>query len=286
MNFTSTDNKGMIWGLLQESNIFAGIENERFANIQSLFEDTIESIHVNNMSSSLLEKNKLTMETMISKINVEKSKPKKTIQVVYKAEDLQHKRTEDFNMKLKAQQDSMNSMMNVSKPKEVTFSDETNDDDKPIGDEMDRLIAERLASRERELEIPSMTKETEAWLNTRNTSNTSNTSNVSSTSSNSNNANITLNNNTNDELLEIATNANTNTNAKEKSFDADSIFSKLKRKTQTAQSESVQSNIVQSENEITISNIRDEIMKLKNEQETIKQTCLQILELVKQKDRI
>ena len=166
MNFTSADNKGMIWGLLQESNIFAGIENEKFANIQSIFEDTIQTINITKQNLPLLEKNKLTMETMISKINDEKSKPKKTIQVVYRAEDLQNKRTEDFNMKLKAQQDSMNSMMHVSKPKEVTFSDETNDDDKPIGDEMDRLIAERLASRERELEIPSMTKETEEWLNT------------------------------------------------------------------------------------------------------------------------
>lgn len=273
MNFTSTDNKGMIWGLLQESNIFAGIENDRFANIQSLFEDTIESIHVNNMSSSLLEKNKLTMETMISKINVEKSKPKKTIQVVYKAEDLQHKRTEDFNVKLKAQQDSMNSMMNVSKPKEVTFSDETDGDDKPIGDEMDRLIAERLASRERELEIPSMTKETEAWLNTSNTSNTSNNVNQFD------DTNINANTDKNDALLEVIPKPN----MKEKSFNADSIFSKLKRKTESVQSNVIQSDIVQSENELTISSMRDDIMKLKNEQETIKQTCLQILELVKQK---
>ena len=279
MNFTTTDNKGMIWGLLQESNIFSGIENDRFANIQSLFEDTIESIHVSNMSSSLLEKNKLTMETMISKINVEKSKPKKTIQVVYKAEDLQNTRTEEFNVKLKAQQDSMNSMMNVSKPKEVTFSDETDGDDKPIGDEMDRLIAERLASRERELEIPSMTKETEAWLNTSNTSNTSN--NVNQFNDTNINAN-TDKNDKNDVLLEVIP----KTNMKEKSFNADSIFSKLKRKTESVQSDVVQSDVVQSENELTISSMRDDIMKLKNEQETIKQTCLQILELVKQKDRI
>ena len=186
MNFTSTDNKGMLWSLLQESNIFVGIENEKFANIQSLFEDTIKNIHLNNTSASLLEKNKLTVETMILKINNEKSKPKKTIQVVYKAEDFQNKRTEDFNMKLKRQQESMNSLMNPTKPKEVTFSDEVDADDKPIGDEMDRLIAERLASRERELEIPSMTKETEAWLNTTNTSTNTSTNTNTSTSTNTN----------------------------------------------------------------------------------------------------
>ena len=285
MNFTSTSNKGMLWSLLQESNIFVGIENEKFANIQALFEHTVENIHVNNMSSSLLEKNKLTMETMISKINNEKSKPKqkKTIQVVYTAEDLQNKRTEDFNMKLKAQQDSMNSMMNVSKPKEVTFSDETDGDDKPIGDEMDRLIAERLASRERELEIPSMTKETEAWLNTSNTSNVSNVSNVSNNVNQSNDTNINANNeNKNGVSLEVIP----KTSMKEKSFSADSIFNKLKRKTDAVQSDVIQKDIVQSENELNSSNIRDEIMKIKIDQQIIKQTCLQILELVKQKDTI
>lgn len=257
MNFTSADNKGMIWGLLQESNIFAGIENEKFANIQSIFEDTIQTINITKQNLPLLEKNKLTMETLMQKINDEKSKPKKTIQVVYRAEDLQNKRTEDFNMKLKAQQDSMNSMMNVSKPKEVTFSDETNDDDKPIGDEMDRLIAERLASRERELEIPSMTKETEEWLNT----SAASTSNSSSSSSSSSNKILS-------EPLaqEIMSNP-------VDTISTNSIFNKLKRKPEN----------IQSGNDLHVPNtntIQDEIVKLREEQQIIKQTCLQILELL------
>ena len=267
MNFTSADNKGMIWGLLQESNIFAGIENEKFANIQSIFEDTIQTINITKQNLPLLEKNKLTMETLMQKINDEKSKPKKTIQVVYRAEDLQNKRTEDFNMKLKAQQDSMNSMMNVSKPKEVTFSDETNDDDKPIGDEMDRLIAERLASRERELEIPSMTKETEEWLNT----SAASTSSSSSTSSSNKILSEPL-------AQEIMSNP-VDTNSTNSTISTNSIFNKLKRKTEN----------IQSGNDLHVPNtntIQDEIVKLREEQQIIKQTCLQILELLQNKDRI
>jgi hypothetical protein len=257
MEFTSTDNKGMIWGLLQESNIFADIENEKFANIQSIFEDTIQTINITKQNLPLLEKNKLTMETLMQKINDEKSKPKKTIQVVYRAEDLQSKRTEDFNMKLKQQQESMNSMMNVSKPKEVTFSDETNDDDKPIGDEMDRLIAERLASRERELEIPSMTKETEAWLNT---SNTSNTNNI-------------INNEFQNKTEPII--------AKTKTSGTSDIFSKLKRKTENILINSQSNN--NSSNDIGIDvSIKEEILKIRSDQEIIKQTCLQILEILQQ----
>jgi hypothetical protein len=285
-NFTSSENKGMIWSLLQESNIFVGIENDKFTNIQSIFENTIKNIHVNNNSLTLLEKNKLTMETLIPKINYEKNKPKKTIQVVYKAEDFQNKRTEDFNMKLKQQQESMNLLMNPTKPKEVTFSDEVDGEDKPIGDEMDRLIAERLASRERELEIPSMTKETEAWLNTTNTN--TNTGTNTGTNTSSNNSLNSLNSITNNSSLNSniqQSDLDLKNIVKEKSFISDNIFSKLKRKTESFQLERVQTESVLNNNNINI-NIEDEIIKIKNEQEIIKQTCLQILELVKQKDTI
>jgi len=165
MEFISNNNKGLIWGLLQESNVFDGIENENFARIQTMFEDTISNVHRSNTNLSLLEKNKLTMNTLIKKINDEKSKPKKSIQMVYRAEDIQNKREQEFNVKLKEQQDNLNKMINPIKPKTMSFSDETINEDKPIGDDMDRLIAERLATRERELEIPQITTETEQWLN-------------------------------------------------------------------------------------------------------------------------
>ena len=165
MEFISNNNKGLIWGLLQESNVFDGIENENFARIQTIFEDTISNVHRSNTNLSLLEKNKLTMNTLIKKISDEKSKPKKSIQMVYRAEDIQNKREQEFNLKLKEQQDNLNKMINPVKPKAMSFNDETINEDKPIGDDMDRLIAERLATRERELEIPQITKETEQWLN-------------------------------------------------------------------------------------------------------------------------
>ena len=38
-------------------------------------------------------------------------------------------------------------------------------EDKPIGDEMDRLISERLANRERELELLPVSNDAENWIN-------------------------------------------------------------------------------------------------------------------------
>ena len=79
--FVTNENKGMLWGLLQESNVFDGIENEKFKNIQNMFEDTIDAINKSNTQLSLLEKNKMTMETLLKRISDEKSKPKKNPEV-------------------------------------------------------------------------------------------------------------------------------------------------------------------------------------------------------------
>ncbi len=85
--------------------------------------------------------------------------------MIYKSEDLQKQRESSFNLKLKEQQDSLNTLMNPKIPQEPNFNDININEDKPIGSEMDKLIAERMASRERELEIPKMSKEAEKWVN-------------------------------------------------------------------------------------------------------------------------
>ena len=253
-SFVKNENKGMLWGLLQDSNIFDGIGNEKFTKVQELFEDCIRYININNPTLSLLEKNKMTMETMLKKISDEKNKPKRNIQMIYKAEDIQHKREEEFIIKLKEQQDSMNMMMNPTKPKEVSFSDDSSGYDKPIGDEMDRLIAERLASRERELEIPAITKETEVWLNT-----------------NANNANISLNE------KKVSFNINPINSTTNENTIQNSIFNKLKRKTNDIQSNDIQSK-VKTLHETT--NIQNEIKILKKNQENILLVCSQILSIL------
>ena len=170
MEFTSNNNKGMIWGLLEESKIFHGIENNKFTKIQSIMEGIINRINSNNSDLSLIEKNKMAMEEIIFNINKEKEKSGKSkkIQMIYTADDLQKEREDNFSIKLKEQEENLNTYINPKKPEEPDFSDKNNNNDKPIGGEMDRLIAERMASRERELEVPASPlnlKEAEEWIN-------------------------------------------------------------------------------------------------------------------------
>ena len=48
MDFLSNENKSMLWELLQESNTFQGISNNKFNNIHSIFENTITNINKNS----------------------------------------------------------------------------------------------------------------------------------------------------------------------------------------------------------------------------------------------
>jgi len=164
MEFNSNDNKGLIWGLLQESNIFQGIDDKQFPKIQGILEETINYIETSKPNSDLMTKNKMAMEELIYKINTEKNKPVKTskVQMIYTSDDLSKQREDNFNNKLKQQQDNLNTYINPKVPEEPKFKD---DGDKPIGDDMDRLIAERMANRERELDIPQISKEAEEWIN-------------------------------------------------------------------------------------------------------------------------
>ena len=277
MEFISNNNKGLIWGLLQESNVFDGIENENFARIQTIFEDTISNVHRSNTNLSLLEKNKLAMNTLIKKINDEKSKPKKAIQMVYRAEDIQNKREQEFNVKLKEQQDNLNKMINPTKPKAMSFSDETINEDKPIGDDMDRLIAERLATRERELEIPQITKETEQWLN--NNREVKLKIENKSVSFNESVTNIPKPLDRNIELVVDNITENRVSNMTENRVNSivenkieNSIFNKLKRK-QEVQPIQVQSSGVGL-------NIEQEIHALRENQNKLMDMCTQILDIL------
>ena len=165
MEFNSNNNKELIWNLLQESNIFQGIDDKQFPIIQSILENTINNIDSRpDRSNNLMTKNKMAMEEIILKINNEKSKPVKSskVQMIYTSEDLSKQREDNFNNQLKQQQENLNTYINPKTPEEPKFKD---DGDKPIGGDMDRLIAERMASRERELDIPQISKEAEEWIN-------------------------------------------------------------------------------------------------------------------------
>jgi hypothetical protein len=67
----------------------------------------------------------------------------------------------------------MDSFLTLKKPTDVSFTDAASAEDKPIGGEMSRLIAQELAARERELVQlrPEDIKKAQQWIGTDNATN-------------------------------------------------------------------------------------------------------------------
>ena len=77
-------------------------------------------------------------------------KPK--IEEIYRADDLQKNRMSELEIRLKEKQSEMDNMLNNKKPEQIDFTDKSVSDDKLSSNEMERLLAEALSSRERELD--------------------------------------------------------------------------------------------------------------------------------------
>ena len=184
--FTSTENKGLLWSVLHGGGKFNSVPDASLKKVQVMFETTLnemnESFQKTNQSVDLNVMNKEAVYAICKKLDnlmaeesnklitgQKKQQQIPQLETVYRAEDIQKERQSAFNMELKKKEEEMSSIIKLRKPDEIKFSDDVYD--KPIGDDMERLLAETLASRERELEQLNNTtgKEdknlAEKWIN-------------------------------------------------------------------------------------------------------------------------
>ena len=188
----SVKNKELLWTTLQESGAFAGLTMDQFQPVQSAFDRVVQQAARSSMSLSDTNKH-IIREFMqvLRSANANANTPnantpnannannantpnnaqkKKKIEVVYRADDLKTERANDFELQLREKQAEMDSFLTLKKPTDVSFTDAAVDEDKPIGDEMSRLIAQELAARERELVQlkPEDIKKAQQWIGTDN----------------------------------------------------------------------------------------------------------------------
>ena len=153
MEFLSNENKYLLWSVLQESDVFQNIPNEKYQEINGIFENVLIEYNKTQDTSSIdiVSMNKEVIPLLLSKVHaISNSQQNKKLQVVYRSEDIKKQREEEFNEKMSLKQSNMNELLQPKKPKEVSFADAK--EDKPLGGDMDRLIQDMLSSRERELE--------------------------------------------------------------------------------------------------------------------------------------
>ena len=189
----SAQNKELLWATLQESGAFAGLTRGQFQPVQSAFDRVVQQAaaktgaavslsdankHIIREFMQVLRSVNATNATNANNANNNAIKKKK-VELIYRAEDIQNERVGEFDRQLREKQAEMDSFLTLKKPDDVSFVDA---EDKPIGDEMTRLIAQELAARERELVQlkPEDIKKAQQWIGT-NTANNTNTNPIKKT---------------------------------------------------------------------------------------------------------
>lgn len=167
----SVKNKELLWATLQESGAFAGLTRDQFQPVQSAFDRSVQQAARSSMSGSLSDANKHIIRDFMQVLRsanatANNAPKKKKIEMVYRADDLKNERANEFERQLREKQSEMDSFLTLKKPADVNFTDTAVDEDKPIGDEMSRLIAQELAVRERELVQlkPEDIKKAQQWI--------------------------------------------------------------------------------------------------------------------------
>ena len=173
--FTSNNNKGLLWNLLYEGGIFSNIPENKLEKVKEIFENKLY-ITSHLPDKSLMEMNKIAMTEIINDLkilnytnNIDNVNNK-----IYQSKNQNKKdREKEFNNKLTELQDDFSNLTNRLIPKEIDFSDNDKNNDKPLkSNEIDFLLSETIKKRENELNIVLETQNKEEgnnWINKSNT---------------------------------------------------------------------------------------------------------------------
>lgn len=143
MNYIlSEKNKGFLWNILYEKNIFNGIPNDNLDKVKNLFESTIVNVSQNTKNKEIIEINKEILRTLNTEIQ---SLKRNLLESKNTKDKFKDEKIVVFDKNLENHKSSLNKLINPDKPKEIDFADET---DKPIdNNEMNRILEQMQKER-------------------------------------------------------------------------------------------------------------------------------------------
>lgn len=166
---SSTANKGFLWSLMLESDVFGGVPPGKKKSVIDIFESVIKDIEYNN-TGSLIEMNKaviMRVNSLLDPIREKKQDISSYPPKLVTAAKISANRQEQFSNNLSERQRKFDDMIVTKKPDEVDFSDNSADE-KPIGSEMDEMLSNIMARREQQMNQVLQTHDTNAaqtWIN-------------------------------------------------------------------------------------------------------------------------
>ena len=150
----SDKNKQLLWNLLYKNKCFANCKNFQFDKIKQLFDIQILKIDQSS-NSTVLEKNKLFIQTFIKQLNsIEES----SIEMPYKREDIINNRKEELLDHFNKKNDEFNEFQ-PARPKDIDFSDSVKDTPINLLERVSQLNHERTTDNPILLQILTTLKE-------------------------------------------------------------------------------------------------------------------------------
>ena len=192
-SFSSVDNKRLIWSTLVETSYFDGFPPSQKDMVKRVLDSVVHEVSQTPTTSTLStsEKNREVVRQMVSyrdlwaqdgtigqpqaPIRSPSHLPQQRVQnpptgyvSQVTAEELREQRESAFNKSLMEKQAEMEGYLNGSRPQNIDFSD--NNQEQRIGGDMERLVAEAEAERRRQMdglftEGNGGQKDAEKWVN-------------------------------------------------------------------------------------------------------------------------
>lgn len=149
-SFTTNENKGLLWKLMIETNVFGGLPEGKYPIVKDIFEKEIAIQSQSSSSKTLTEMNKSVLLEVTRKLH-----PMRTINDVNQklqqitSVDISQQRQTQFSNNLSMRQREFNNLINSDKPKTIDFSDAT--DVEPVETDINDAVSSMIARREQQL---------------------------------------------------------------------------------------------------------------------------------------
>lgn len=153
--FTSDNNKGILWKLMVDNNIFHDIPENKSELIKNEFDKKISLIGMQiTYNDQLVGLNKRVISEMVNDLDRHRTKGSHVVvggqdPPPYNSSEIGQQRQQKFASELKNKQNEFDKLNNKPIPAKIDFLDKN--EDTPIGSDMEKLIAAQIASRELEL---------------------------------------------------------------------------------------------------------------------------------------
>lgn len=147
--FTTNENKGLLWNLMIESNVFGGLSEDKYHIVKELFEKEIK-IQSQSSDKNLTEMNKTVLLEVTRKLHpmrVINGVSQKLQQIT--SMDISQQRQTQFSNNLSMKQREFNNLIQSDKPSPIDFSDTS--DDNVVETDIKESVASMIARREQQL---------------------------------------------------------------------------------------------------------------------------------------